>query len=86
MAARSVPLRFNSDTALHFRREILRPFLDHYSKDASPAADVAPVTAFETGTTYTWRRLSALPLGMPRAVALMTPTPLYLRAGQTPGL
>ena len=53
-------LKFNSDTALHFRREILRPFLDQYLKDGAPKADVAPVTAFETGTN-TWRRLQAWP-------------------------
>ena len=29
-------LKFSSDTGLHFRREILRPFLDHYLKDAAP--------------------------------------------------
>src|SRR6476619_7999187 len=28
-------LRFNSDTALHFRREVLRPFLDQYLKDGA---------------------------------------------------
>ena len=57
-------LRFGSDTALHFRREILRPFLDQYLKDGAPDADVAPVTAFETGTN-TWRRLAAWPAGCP---------------------
>ncbi len=55
-------LRFDSDTALYFRREILRPFLDQYLKDGAPKADVAPVTAFETGTN-TWRRLPAWPAG-----------------------
>ena len=55
-------LRFDSDTALHFRREILRPFLDQYLKDGAPKADVAPVTAFETGTNA-WRRLTAWPAG-----------------------
>jgi predicted acyl esterase len=39
-------LRFDSDTALTFRREILRPFLDRYLKDGAPKADVAPVAAF----------------------------------------
>ena len=33
-------LRFDSDTALYFRREILRPFLDQYLKDGAPKADV----------------------------------------------
>ncbi|MFN2482902.1 MAG: CocE/NonD family hydrolase, partial [Pyrinomonadaceae bacterium] len=55
-------VRFNSDTALTFRREILRPFLDHYLKDDAPKADIAPVTAFETGTN-TWHRLSSWPAG-----------------------
>ena len=55
-------LRFGSDTAQYFRREILRPFLDQYLKDGAPKADVAPVSAFETGTN-TWRRLPAWPAG-----------------------
>ncbi len=49
-------LKFNSDTGLYFRQQILRPFLDHYLKDDAPKADVPPVSAFETGTN-TWRRL-----------------------------
>ena len=48
-----------------FPRQILRPFLDHYLKDGAPKADVAPVTAFETGTN-TWRRLAAWPVGLRR--------------------
>src|ERR1017187_7731380 len=42
-------IKFNSDTGLYFRQEILRPFLDKYLKDGAPKADIAPVTAFETG-------------------------------------
>ena len=72
-------LRFDSDTALYFRREILRPFLDRYLKDGAPAADVAPVTAFETGSN-TWRRLSAWPSGCPSGCTVR-PTPLHLGAG-----
>jgi putative CocE/NonD family hydrolase len=67
-------IRFHSDTALHFRREILRPFLDQYLKDGAPKADVAPVTAFETGTN-TWRRLNAWP---PPTAAT---SKLYLKPG-----
>jgi putative CocE/NonD family hydrolase len=55
-------LRFNSDTALYFRQNILRPFLDQYLKDGAPKADVAPVTAFETGTNH-WLRLPSWPAG-----------------------
>jgi hypothetical protein len=72
-------LRFGSDTGLHFRREILRPFLDQFLKDGAPKADVAPVTAFETGTN-TWRRLPSWPAGCDRGCSVR-PTPLHLRAG-----
>ncbi|HYH09811.1 MAG TPA: CocE/NonD family hydrolase [Thermoanaerobaculia bacterium] len=67
-------IKFNSDTALTFRREVLRPFLDHYLKNDAPAMNVAPVTAFETGTN-TWRRMNAWP------GPNVTRTPLYLNAG-----
>jgi uncharacterized protein len=72
-------LSFSSDTALYFRQEILRPFLAHYLKDDAPAAHVAPVTAFETGTNR-WRRLNAWPAGC-EAGCSVTSTPLYLGAG-----
>jgi putative CocE/NonD family hydrolase len=72
-------LRFDSDTGLYFRRQILRPFLDHYLKDNAPQSDVAPVTAFETGTN-TWRRLPAWPAGCASGCEVK-PTPLYLGAG-----
>jgi putative CocE/NonD family hydrolase len=72
-------VKFGSDTARYFRKEILRPFLDQHLKDGVPKADVAPVTAFETGTN-TWRRLPAWP---PKADGdtVVKATPLYLRAG-----
>src|SRR6202453_2643002 len=73
------PIKFNSDTALYFRREILRPFLDQYLKDGAPKADVPNVLAFETGTN-TWRRLPAWPAGCVQGCTLQ-PTPLYLTAG-----
>jgi putative CocE/NonD family hydrolase len=76
-------IKFNSDTALTFRKEILRPFLDQYLKDGAPKANVAPVTAFETGTN-TWHRLSAWPRGCDNGCALK-PTPLYLNAGLNAG-
>ena len=72
-------LRFGSDTALTFRREILRPFLDHYLKDDAPPVDIAPVTAFETGTDR-WLRLPAWPAGCASGCSVQA-TPLYLTAG-----
>ena len=73
-------LKFGSDTGLYFRENILRPFLDQYLKDDAPKADVAPVTAFETGTN-TWRRLPAWPAGCTSGCAIRL-KPLYLQAGQ----
>ena len=72
-------LRFHSDTALYFRREILRPFLDQYLKDGAPKSDTPPVSAFETGTN-TWRRLPAWPSGCASGCTVRS-TPLYLAAG-----
>jgi len=71
-------IKFNSDTALTFRQEILRPFLDHYLKDG-PKADIASVMAFETGTNR-WQRLSAWPAGCTSG-CVIHPLPFYLRAG-----
>jgi putative CocE/NonD family hydrolase len=72
-------LRFNSDTALYFRREILSPFLARYLKDDAPKGDVPPVLAFETGTNA-WRRLQAWPSGCVDGCSIEA-TPLYLGAG-----
>ena len=72
------PLHFGQDTAAHFRREVLKPFLDQYLRPDAPKADLPPVTAFETGAN-TWTRLPGWPLagegtGIPA-------TPVYLQAG-----
>lgn len=72
-------LKFNSDTGFYFRQEILRPFLAQYLKEGSAKADVAPVSAFETGTNV-WRRLPSWPAGCASGCTVR-PTPLYLSAG-----
>ena len=76
-------IRFDADTALQFRRDILAPFLARYLKDGAPKADVAPVMAFETGTN-TWRRLNSWPSGCATGCSI-APTPLYLGAGLRAG-
>ena len=78
------PVKFNSDTGLYFRENILRPFLDQYLKDGAPKADVAPVTAFETGTNR-WTRLQSWPSGCEKGCAVR-PTKLFLEAGLKAGL
>jgi putative CocE/NonD family hydrolase len=72
-------LRFDGDTALHFRREILRPFLDQHLRAGAPPAGIPPVAAFETGTNA-WRSLPAWPAGC-TAGCTIRKTPLYLGAG-----
>ena len=72
-SARSIRQR----TALYFRREILRPFLDQYLKDGAPKADVAPVY----GVRDRDERLAATarwPSGCASGCTVK-PTPLYLR-------
>ena len=55
-------IRFESNTGLYFREQILAPFLAHYLKDDSPPMAVAPVTAFLTGANR-WERLQSWPSG-----------------------
>ena len=72
-------LNFHSDTGLYFRQHILRPFLDHYLKDDAPKSDVAPVTAFETGSNH-WLQLAAWPSGCAKGCTVKG-APLYLNSG-----
>jgi uncharacterized protein len=72
-------IKFNSDTALYFRQNVLRPFLDQYLKDGAPKADVAPVTAYETGGNR-WERLKSWPAGCDTGCTVRQ-TPMYLKAG-----
>ena len=76
-------IKFGSDTGLYFREHILRPFLDQYLKDGAPKADVATVTAFETGTN-TWRRLPTWPAGCAGGCEIRS-TKLYLEPGLKAG-
>ncbi len=72
-------LNFGADTGLYFRQQILRPFLARYLKDETPKEEIAPVTAFDTGTNV-WRRLPSWPAGCASGCSIQ-PTPLYLKEG-----
>jgi putative CocE/NonD family hydrolase len=72
-------IKFDGDSGLWFRRNVLRPFLDAHLKDGAPKADIAPVTAFETGVNQ-WRRYES----WPQSCASGCPYPsqkLYLNDG-----
>jgi len=74
------PLKFNQDTGLQFRQNVLRPFLEQHLRENGPKAELAPVNAFETGTN-TWRRLPAWPTA--GAGTTLAATPFFLGAGLT---
>ena len=72
-------IKFGSDTGLYFRQHILRPFLAQYLIDGAPKAELAPVSAFETGENV-WQRLPKWPAGCAAGCAPKA-TPMYLTAG-----
>jgi len=54
------PLRWDGDTALQFRRDVLKPFFDQYLKPGAPKADTPPVFIYNTGENH-WDRLKTWP-------------------------
>src|SRR6202034_736752 len=73
------PLRWEGDTALQFRRDVLKPFFDQYLKDGAPKADTPPVLIYNTGENH-WDRLKSWPLACETGCAAKS-KPLYLTAG-----
>jgi putative CocE/NonD family hydrolase len=73
------PLKWDGDTALQFRRDVLRPFFDHYLKTAAPKADTPAVFIYNTGENH-WDRLKSWPPACEDGCAIPM-KPLYLEAG-----
>jgi hypothetical protein len=73
------PFTWNGDTALQFRRDVLRPFFDQYLRDGAPKADTPPVFIYNTGENH-WDRLASWPLACDTGCASPS-KPLYLTAG-----
>ena len=73
------PLRWEGDTALQFRRDVLKPFFDQYLKDGAPKADTPPVLIYNTGENH-WDRLKSWPLACDSGCSAKS-KPLYLSAG-----
>jgi len=72
------PLKWEGDTALQFRREVLKPFFDQYLKTDAPKADTPPVFIYNTGENH-WDRLKNWPLACETGCAAPL-KPLYLEA------
>ena len=73
------PLHWDGDTALQFRRDVLKPFFDQYLKDGAPKADTPPVLIYNTGENH-WDRFKSWPLACESGCAAKS-KPLYLTAG-----
>ena len=73
------PLKWEGDTALQFRRDVLKPFFDQYLKDGAPKADTPPVFIYNTGENH-WDRFKSWPQACDRGCP-GKPKPLYLTAG-----
>ena len=73
------PLNWDGDTALQFRRDVLKPFFDQYLKNGAPKADTPPVLIYNTGENH-WDRLKSWPLACESGCAAKS-KPLYLHAG-----
>jgi len=69
-------LDFEGDTALHFRREVMKPFLDRYLKDGASSPATPRVMTYATGDNR-WEASDRWPLG--------TATPIYLQQGSRLG-
>ena len=55
------PLEFTGDTALQWRRDVLKPFFDQYLKVGAPKTDTPHVFIYNTGENH-WDRFPVWPL------------------------
>jgi len=77
------PLKWDGDTALQFRRDVLKPFFDRYLKSDAADSEKAgartpPVFIYNTGENH-WDRLQNWPLACEKGCAAPL-KPLYLEA------
>ena len=72
------PMKWDGDTALQFRRDVLLPFFNQYLKDGAPKADTPPVLIYNTGENH-WDRFTHWPLSCDHGCDSAA-KPLYLLA------
>src|SRR5438105_3986826 len=73
------PLKWEGDTGLQFRRDVLKPFFDQYLKDNAPKADTPPVFIYNTGENH-WDRFKSWPQACESGCGVKS-KPLYLTSG-----
>jgi putative CocE/NonD family hydrolase len=71
------PLKWDGDTALQFRRDVLKPFFDEYLKEGGRKAETPAVFIYNTGENR-WDRLKSWPLACEDGCAAPM-KPLYLQ-------
>lgn len=72
------PLKWDGDTALEFRRDVLKPFFDQYLKTGAPKVETPHVFIYNTGDNR-WDRLKSWPPACEAGCAAGL-KPLYLQA------
>jgi putative CocE/NonD family hydrolase len=73
------PLRWNADTTLEARRDIIKPFFDQYLKEGAAKSNTPPVLIYNTADNH-WDRFASWPLACESGCAAK-PKPLYLTSG-----
>jgi len=73
------PMKWEGDTALQFRRDVLKPFFDQYLKDSAPKADTPHIFIYNTGENH-WDRFNSWPLACDNGCSSPM-KPIYLEAG-----
>ena len=76
------PFKWDGDTALQFREQMILPLFNQYLKDG-PAANLPPVAIYNTGENH-WDRLSTWPLACQQGCAAPL-KPIYLGANGSLG-
>lgn len=71
-------LRFDGDTALQWRRDVLKPFFDQYLKPGAPVAKTPPVWIYDAGSNR-WDTYAVWPQSCAQGCP-HTSAPLYLHA------
>ena len=74
-------LRFTGDTALEWRRDVLKPFFDQYLKPGAPVANTPPVWIYDAGRNR-WSTYQRWPQACAQGCA-NTSLPVYLLADET---
>jgi putative CocE/NonD family hydrolase len=72
------PLKWDGDTALQFRRNVLKPFFDQYLKTAAPKVETPHVFIYNTGENH-WDRFNQWPLACEQGCASQMKA-LYMEA------